>query len=154
MLYTLQSIERPMTSESIMQTGRCACGKVTFSVLAPKSYGACHCRMCRRWCGGLWMGVACDEVHDLSGNINHWKSSRIASRGTCAHCGSSIWYKLRNTEKYVFGQGLFDDQSDWTFTRELCCDGKPDHYSLADTGQKAFTGWGTLWAALLGKLPK
>ena len=150
----LQSIERPMTSESIMQTGRCACGKVTFSVLAPKSYGACHCRMCRRWCGGLWMGVACDEVHDLSGNINHWKSSRIASRGTCAHCGSSIWYKLRNTEKYVFGQGLFDDQSDWTFTRELCCDGKPDHYSLADTGQKAFTGWGTLWAALLGKLPK
>lgn len=136
------------------KTGSCACGSVTFKVIAPSTYGACHCEMCRRWCGGIWMGVVCEEVVSITGTVIEWKSSKIASRGFCGDCGSSVWHKPRHTQKFTFGQGLFDDQSDWRLTRELFDELRPNHYALAERGQKAFTGWGTLWAALMGRLPR
>lgn len=141
-------------AEVTQQTGQCACGAITFSVRAPKTYGACHCTMCRRWTGGIWMGVVCDEVAEISGTVREWTSSRIGSRGYCGDCGSSIWHKPRHSAKYTFGQGLFDDQKGWTLTREIFADDQPSHYALADTGQKAFTAWGTLVALLTGRLPR
>jgi len=134
--------------------GRCACGAVSFIVLAPDSYGACHCTMCRRWSGGLWMGVVCSEILRIEGPVREWTSSRRAKRGFCGDCGTSIWHKPRHSPHFTFGQGLFDDQKGWRLSREICAEGQPDHYALADRGQKAFTGWGTLWAVLLGRLPK
>ena len=136
------------------QTGQCACGAVTFKVIAPKTYGACHCSMCRQWCGGLWMGVVCEDVTELSGPVQEWKSSKIATRGFCVQCGSSIWHKPKHAKSYTFGQGLFDDQTQWKLVREICSDDQPSHYALADKGQKAFTAWGTLMAVLTGRLPK
>jgi len=100
------------------------------------------------------MGVVCDELIEIDGPLREWSSSGIASRGFCERCGSSIWHKLRSTRKFTFGQGLFDDQQGWRLSREIFADDRPDHYALADEGQAAFTGWGTLWAALLGRLPK
>ncbi|WP_413866546.1 GFA family protein [Tateyamaria sp.] len=140
--------------ESNIRSGRCACGAVTFSVKSPKTYGACHCKMCRRWCGGVWMGVVCDEIVKIDGAITHWKSSNIGSRGSCTVCGSSIWHKPRHSKKYTFGQGLFDDQDDWVLTREIFSEDKPIHYTISQDQQVAFTGWGTLIALILGKLPK
>ena len=142
-----------MTDQNI-KSGYCACGAVNFIVKAPDTYGACHCEMCRRWCGGLWMGVVCAEVIEIYGPVQEWKSSNIASRGFCKECGSSVWHKPKQSENFTFGQGLFDDQKGWTLSREICADDQPDHYALADKGQKAFTGWGTLMAVLTGRLPK
>ncbi|MEJ6396469.1 GFA family protein [Yoonia sp. 208BN28-4] len=135
-------------------TGRCACGAVRFEVVAPKTYGVCHCKMCRRWTGGLWMGVVASETVALTGQVTEWASSRIASRGFCAACGSCIWHKPRHTKSYTYGQGLFDDQTGWTLVREIFAEDRPDHIALADQGQKVMTGWGTLWAVLTGRLPK
>jgi len=137
-----------------MKTGQCACGAVTFSVVAPDTYGACHCEMCRRWTGGVWMGVVCDEILEINGPVTEWKSSKIASRGFCGQCGSSIWHKVNLMDKFTFGQGLFDDQSNWHLSREIFEDRRPKHYALTDKGQTALTGWGTLWAALMGRLPR
>lgn len=134
-------------------TGQCACGQVRFRVRAPKTYGACHCRMCRRWTGGVWMGVVCEEVLEVSG-VSEWRSSKIGSRGYCDACGSSVWHKPRHSAQFTFGQGLFDDQDDWRLTREIFTNGKPDHCALAKAGQTALTGWGTIWAVLAGKMPR
>jgi len=102
-----------MAATTRTRTGRCACGEVTVTVTAPDGYGACHCEMCRRWCGGVWMGVACDKVLAIDGPVGEWTSSKIATRGFCIRCGSSIWHKPRHTRKFTFGQGLFDDQAGW-----------------------------------------
>lgn len=134
-------------------TGRCACGAVTFSVEAPKTYGACHCEMCRRWTGGVWMGVVCESEPEVTGPLKVWKSSRIASRGFCPDCGSSVWHRPRHAKFPTLGQGLFDDQTGWTMTREIMAEDRPDHYAFG-TGAKSFTGWGTLWAVVTGRLPK
>ncbi|MEP5155344.1 GFA family protein [Planktotalea sp.] len=134
--------------------GRCACGAVTFTVTAPKTYGACHCKMCRQWCGGVWMGVVCENIVELNGPLQEWQSSKIAKRANCQTCGSSVWHKPKHSKHFTFGQGLFDDQDGWTLSREICADDQPDHYRLADKGQKAFTAWGTLVALIFGRLPK
>lgn len=136
------------------KAGKCACGAVRFKVLVPNSYGVCHCNMCRRWTGGVWMGVVCEDIIELNGPIKEWRSSQIGSRGFCEKCGSSIWHKPKHTKKYTFGQGLFENQSNWMLTREIFSNEKPAHYSLASMGQRAFTGWGTLWALITGRLPK
>jgi len=100
------------------------------------------------------MGVICDEIIELEGPLQTWASSKIGQRAFCGTCGSSVWHRFNNSEQWTFGQGLFDDQSDWKLSHELFADARPDHFAFADEGQKAFTGWGTLWAFLLGRLPK
>ena len=100
------------------------------------------------------MGVVCETVDEVRGDVQVWQSSKIGSRGFCPACGTSVWHKPRHTKQYTFGQGLFDDQQGWTLTREIFADAKPDHYALAAKGQTALSGWGTLWAALTGRMPK
>ena len=40
-------------------TGKCLCGSVSFTLEnAPTETGACHCEMCRKWSGGIYLGVA------------------------------------------------------------------------------------------------
>lgn len=65
-----------------------------------------------------------------------------------------MWFKTSHNTVFFFGQGLFDDQQNWALGREIFCDEKPDHYALASKGQTALTGWGTIWAFLLGRLPR
>lgn len=137
------------------QCGGCACGAVTFRAKAPKTYGICHCEMCRRWTGGAWMGVQCNTA-EFSGPIKVWQSSRIAKRGFCGSCGSSVYHWPKNAKGPTIGQGLFFDQSGWTLTREIMANERPEPYGI-DRGVAQpvpFTGWGTLWAYLLGRLPK
>jgi len=135
------------------QTGRCACGAVHFEVAAPKTYGACHCEMCRRWAGGVWMGVVADEEPEITGEIAIWPSSKFAERAFCPKCGSNIWHRPKGGSAPTMGQGLFDDQTGWTRTREIFDDDRPDHYAFGAPAA-AFTGVGTIIAYLLGRLPK
>ena len=62
-------------------SGLSACGHVTFQVDVLKTYGTCHCQMCRSWSSGLWIGVVCDTVFAIQGKVKIWTSSRIAIRG-------------------------------------------------------------------------
>jgi len=134
-------------------TGRCACGAVTFVANATKTYGVCHCKMCRRWCGGVWMGVRTTKSPQIEGPVKIWKSSKLADRAICENCGSAIWHRPLGTDKPVLGQGLFDDQVDWSLNRQIFVDSKPDHYGFGDTG-KIMTGWAAIWTLLTGKMPK
>jgi len=55
-------------SEQIERRGRCLCGAVQFTVnTAANEIGACHCKMCRRWCGGPLMAMDCGVSLDISG---------------------------------------------------------------------------------------
>jgi len=137
------------TSEPTL-TGQCACGAVRFQVQAIKTYGVCHCQMCRQWTAGVWMGVRVPKHTQIDGPLQVWKSSGIADRGTC---GSSIWHRPKPGGDMVLGQGPFDDQSGWTMNRQIFADRQPDHYGFGDRGV-ILTAWGTLWALLTGRMPK
>lgn len=74
-------------------SGSCLCGAVQYSAEAPpRSVHYCHCSMCRRTTGSAFAVLAWWERDQLkwSGELRVYRSSPIAERGFCPHCGSPM----------------------------------------------------------------
>ena len=116
-----------MTGVSTDLAGRCLCGAVTITVRGSHdpSPGACHCRMCQRWTGGLFVAfdVAADAV-SVEGEVTRFASSDFAERAVCARCGSHLWMRdtVREDEPYDLMPGLFDAALDWPLRSEIYVD--------------------------------
>jgi hypothetical protein len=108
-------------------TGHCLCGAVTISVSGAHDPhpGACHCRMCQRWTGGLFVAFDADEAGvTVAGPVTRYASSSFAERAFCSVCGSHLW--LRDTgpddTTYELMPGLFDAAHDWPLRSEVYSD--------------------------------
>lgn len=115
------------------QTGQCLCGAVTFTAnKVDTEIGACHCRMCQRWSGGIFIAVTSSGV-SFAGeeHIRTYRSSDWAERASCDKCGTLLYYHLRDSDEYEIPTGLFDDQSEFVLKGEIFIDRKPDAYALA-----------------------
>jgi hypothetical protein len=114
--------------------GRCLCGAVTFNGLG-ESGGAycCHCRDCARWNGGLAMAVDFSEGFRIEGPVRWYASSEHAERGSCAKCGSALFWRTRDGSMITAAVGAFDDQTLFTgLERHIFIDRKPAYYDFAD----------------------
>ncbi|MCB2128988.1 MAG: GFA family protein [Rhodobacteraceae bacterium] len=95
-----------------MIEGHCLCGAVTVTVLRHAGYtGACHCRMCQRWTGGLFVSFdAPADAVTVTGEATRHASTSFAERAFCPVCGSHLW--MRDTDRedapYDLMPGLFD----------------------------------------------
>lgn len=92
--------------------GHCLCGAVTLQVSEHRGFTAvCHCRMCQRWTGGLFICVPADaEAVTVSGPVVRHASSDFAERAFCGACGSHLWYRILDGDQhYGLMPGLFDD---------------------------------------------
>lgn len=100
------------------------------------------------------MAVQSAEPPQIDGQLTVWQSSRHGERASCATCGGAVYFRSRlGSGLTLFGLGLFDDQDGWTMTRQICAEDRPDHYDFGAPAP-AFTGWGTIWAILTGRLPR
>lgn len=126
------------------KTGKCLCGAVQLKIEgAPQESGACHCEMCRRWTGGVFVSVTvpADGIAVTGGEaIKIFASSSWAERAFCATCGSNLWYRVTapgpHQGEYYVGLGVFDEPDGMPLKTELFIDRKPDGYSFdADTEQ-------------------
>lgn len=89
---------------SIIRAGRCACGKVTFTVSdAPLRVGICHCTDCRKESGSAFMTFAIWPRHAFqsSGEVKYFRG-----RGFCPACGSRM-FTLEEEEAEIRA-GAFD----------------------------------------------
>ena len=120
--------------------GACLCGACTLTA-TPKSMnmGACHCSMCRKWSGGIYLGTtaAPDAIHFKgTENITTYTSSPWAERAFCKICGSNLYYRVTapgpQHGTYHFGFGTLDTPGDAKLTGELFIDLKPSGYSFAE----------------------
>lgn len=120
-------------------TGKCACGAVGYTIHKDqKEVGPCHCDTCRKWTGGVFLGVqaGADEA-TLTGeeHLTIWKSSDWAERAFCSKCGSSLFYRLTIPGpmhgEYHFGAGALEDWGDLKMVGEIFIDKKPDAYEFA-----------------------
>jgi hypothetical protein len=119
--------------------GHCLCGAVGFSAdVAKLDVDACHCRMCRRWSAGPYIGLPYDGKAAFTGsdNIGRYKSSEWAERAFCKLCGSSLYYHLIGTDHYSFSASALDDQSGLVLTSQIFIDEKPDYYDFANDTPK------------------
>jgi hypothetical protein len=112
----------------------CLCGAVRFSALPEKlEMDVCHCGMCRKWSGGVFMAVPCGEVKVADeAALGVYPSSDWAERVFCQTCGSSLFWRLRDGGGHVaVSMQSFDDLSPFTFTEEIFIDEKPALYAFA-----------------------
>lgn len=108
-------------------SGSCLCGAVTVTVSGdhdPRP-GACHCRMCQRWSGGLFLcfEAAADAV-TVTGPVTRYASSKFSERAFCARCGSHLWMRDTDTAdaSYDLMPGLFDAVHDAPLRSEIYTD--------------------------------
>lgn len=105
--------------------GRCLCGAVRLRVARTgDDLGACHCRMCQRWSGGLFLCLnAPADAVEVEGEVARHASSEFAERAFCPRCGSHLW--MRDTDPdadYDLMPGLFDAMLDRPLTFEIYTD--------------------------------
>jgi hypothetical protein len=106
--------------------GHCLCGAVTVTVGAhDPRVGACHCRMCQRWSGGLFLCFHADaSAVTVMGEVRIYPSSPFAVRAFCPVCGAHLW--MRDTTSadagYDLMPGLFDRARDWPMRSEIYTD--------------------------------
>ena len=96
-------------------TGRCLCGGVRYeSSAVRRELIHCHCEMCRRVTGGLW--IATHSVRsDLTIEDDHclawYQSSDHARRGFCRKCGSSLFFDSTQRPTMGIAAGTVDQPS-------------------------------------------
>lgn len=116
--------------------GRCTCGAVTIDVDGDyvAAVGACHCLMCQRWTGTVFMAfeAAADAV-TVRGPATAHATSGFAERAFCGTCGSALW--LRNTTPpdadFELMPGLFPDASGFPLISEIYMDRAPAYVPLS-----------------------
>jgi hypothetical protein len=112
-----------MTGEQI--TGHCLCGAVTVRVAGPHDPrpGACHCRMCQRWSGGLFLCFNADASGvSVDGPVTRFASSDFAERAFCSVCGSHLWMRDIKGQSYELMPGLFDSVRNQPLRSEVYSD--------------------------------
>lgn len=105
--------------------GHCLCGAVTIRVAGahdPRP-GACHCRMCQQWSGGLFLCFNADaDGVTVDGPVTRYASSGFAERAFCSVCGSHLWMRDTGSGTYEVMPGLFDEAGDWPLRSEVYSD--------------------------------
>lgn len=122
-----------------MTTGGCLCGAVRYTLAAPpRELGACHCGMCRKFSGGIELGVdvpAGGITFDRDDTLRTYASSDWAERGFCAKCGSSLFWRLTVSGPmqglFSLSAGSLDSLDGLELTQEVYIDTKPAGYALA-----------------------
>jgi hypothetical protein len=134
-----------MSNPTVAQ-GTCLCKAVSLSASQlSKSVGACHCNMCRKWGGSALLVLeGKSDVHfEGEENISIYPSSDWAERGFCKHCGTHLFYRLKQQTEYYLPVGLFDNIDELVFENQIFIDEKPEYYTYANetknmTGAEVF----------------
>jgi hypothetical protein len=94
--------------------------------------------MCRRWTGGPLLGLAHAGSVSFEGgeHIGVYASSHWAERAFCKVCGTSLYWRLRDTNEYSFCAGTLDDESGLQLETEIFVDEKPTYYAFANRTKK------------------
>lgn len=120
------------------RSGACLCGKVSFvAAQAGSSVDACHCASCRKWGGSAFMEIDCGDQVSFSNaeDITVYDSSEWAERGFCKHCGSHLFYRLKESQAHMMPVGLFDDDEGLVFRKQVFIEEKPHYYNFTEQTQ-------------------
>lgn len=122
-------------------TGGCLCGAVRFDLSEkPTRYDACHCGMCRKFSGGIELGIEISPdiiVWTGEEHIQTYASSEWAERGFCKICGSSLFWRMTASGPsqgfLSLSAGSLDSLDGLVLEKEIYIDHKPDSYAFSGT---------------------
>ncbi|KZM47889.1 GFA family protein [Labrenzia sp. OB1] len=115
-------------------SGGCLCGAVRFTAEPEKpEMGICHCSMCRRWTGGVFMAVGCNDVQlENEDALGVYKSSGYGERVFCKTCGTSLFWRMADGSHTSASAQAFDDPSVFKLTSEIFVDEQPANFAFAN----------------------
>jgi hypothetical protein len=94
-------------------TGGCQCGAVRYALYAePSSADICHCRMCQRAVGNLFMAVAGVPLGQFAwtkGEPAVFRSSSAAERDFCSDCGTPLTFRYLAKQSINVTLGSLDE---------------------------------------------
>ena len=130
-----------MSEAVATEQGQCLCGAVRFEAkFGAREVGVCHCSMCRRWSGGVFLAVECDSVSvEDETHLGVYSSSEWGERCLCTACGSTIMWRSKDGAHHAVSVQSFDDPSSFRFASQIFIDEKPTNYSFAEA-TKNMTG--------------
>lgn len=116
--------------------GGCLCGTVRYRVDGPmREIIACHCKQCQRWSGHIVAATACrrDQLQFERAETLRWfASSESAERGFCARCGSSLFWRERDSNAVSVMAGALDTPTCLRLTKHIFVADKADYFELMD----------------------
>ncbi|WP_317929395.1 GFA family protein [Halioxenophilus sp. WMMB6] len=112
--------------------GSCLCGRVQYQVAEFESNIAnCFCSMCRKQSGSAFAtygSVKVENLEWLSGKefIKTYRSSSIAERGFCNHCGSNLFYHvIADNHEVEIALGTLNDEPNVKPNANIYCASRP-----------------------------
>ncbi len=129
-------------SDSVQLQGACLCKKVHVELPETNAHiGACHCEMCLTWCGGPGFAIDVDDRVTFRGEeyIKVYKSSDWGERAFCSECGTNVYYRLVEPNKYFVYAGIFGVDSNLVLDHQIYIDEKPAYYNFVEQ-TPTFTG--------------
>ncbi len=118
---------------------QCLCGRNNLNIkLKNKTFGACHCNMCRTWGGAPALAIEI-EPGSLPSEIDGatvFSSSAWGERGFCSTCGTHLFFRLKDKSYANIPLGLIPDLKDFKFESEIFIDRKPNCYSFTENTNK------------------
>ena len=121
-------------------TGGCLCGAVRYEVRGQlRDVVNCHCDECKRWNGGVG-SYAATRATDLvvSGEALRWiespRSDRLAWRGFCSDCGSSLFWRPGDSDSVSITAGTVDRPTGLRTVGHWYTRQAGDYYELPDDG--------------------
>lgn len=93
--------------------GKCLCGAVAFTSDSDiQKTTACHCSQCRAQNGGgAFHSIAFDGALSFQNDAGlKWiESSDWAERGFCDQCGTSLFWRMKNSDHYDVSIGVLEN---------------------------------------------
>jgi len=118
-----------MTNEPEKVTGGCLCGAIRYeSDQPPYQVGYCHCDMCKKSLGNIFMTAAFfkhEHFRFVSEEPNWYASSTVAKRGFCARCGSPVAWQHSEADQISISVGTldspekFEPQVHWNLEKKI-----------------------------------
>lgn len=144
-----------------LMTGGCQCGAVRFEArIENDDAGLCHCRMCQRAVGSVWVAfknLKKADVRWTGREPDYYASSPIARRGHCAACGTSLTFEYPDSDDMDLTVGSFDEPGRFVPRHHFGIESRLDHWRDIDDlpGYRADQHQPLVarWVDKVGKLP-
>jgi hypothetical protein len=117
--------------------GGCLCGAVSYEVTGPlRDVVVCHCSRCRRTHGHVAAYAACaaSDLGLLQERTLRWYEADGGSRGFCAECGASIFWRAPGRETISIAAGTLREPTGLRTVAQIHTAAPGDYYELLGEG--------------------
>ncbi|WP_373089942.1 GFA family protein [Sneathiella sp.] len=116
--------------------GGCLCGAVTYTVRgALRDVMFCHCRQCQKTSGHYFAATSAPRANlTLTGErgLKWYRSSDWAERGFCGNCGSSLFWRMNDSDSISILAGSLDGKTGLATGSHIFVADKKDYYEITD----------------------